>query len=44
MILGFLGGIGGGEMIILLLPLAIVFFLGYYMGLTKGRKETRNKN
>jgi len=39
----FIGNLGGGEWIIIMLLLVFILFipflLGYYMGLAKGRKE-----
>jgi hypothetical protein len=44
-LLGVLGGLGGGELIIglivLSLPIILIYLLGYYRGLAKGRKENQ---
>jgi preprotein translocase subunit YajC len=40
-LLGTLGGLGGGEILILLLPVALIFLFGYFVGLAKGRKENQ---
>lgn len=44
----FIGNIGGAEWLIIIVVLAVIlvlipFFLGYYMGLAKGRRENSFK-
>lgn len=44
----FIGNLGGGELfiilLVLLLFLLVPFFLGYFIGLAKGRKEQFKRN